>query len=146
MPCYPTPKIPAEIHERLIIKHNKCLDSLTQQSITGMTWYQAERKTTVSPHSKLATAFPSLQTVSAIEVMGMIIKKKTNPIHSISKVGTDVVLDFDKKSHAQANDFISTFKHTTLSTVLLHEEYLELFLDQTPLGLQPLSYRGSTGP
>jgi hypothetical protein len=146
IPCYPTPEIPAEIHERLIIKHNKCLDTLTQQSVTGMTWHQAERKTLISPHSKFATAFPSLHTVSAIELMGMIIKKQNNPIHSISKVGTDVVLNFDKQSHKQAHDFISTFKQTTLSTVFLHDEYLTLFPDQSPLGLQPLSYRGSTGP
>jgi hypothetical protein len=57
-----------------------------------------------------------------------------------------VVLNFDKQSHNQAHDFISTFKHTTLSTVFLHDEYLKLFPDQSPLSLQPLSYRGSTGP
>jgi hypothetical protein len=146
IPCHPTPEIPAEIHERLIIKHNKCLDSLTQHSITGMTWHQAESKITISPHSKFANAFPSLQTVSAIELMGMTIKKKNNPIHSISKVGSKVVLNFDKQSHDQANDFINNFKQTTLSTVLLPEEYLKLFPSPTPLGLQSLSYRGSPGP
>jgi hypothetical protein len=66
IPCYPTHEIPAEIHERLVIKHNKCLESLMQNSITGITWHQAQSKLRVCPNSKFAKALPDLTTISAI--------------------------------------------------------------------------------
>jgi hypothetical protein len=60
IPCHPTNEIPAEIHERLVIKHNKCLDSLMQNSISGMNWHQAESRLQISSDSNFAKAFPSL--------------------------------------------------------------------------------------
>jgi hypothetical protein len=111
-----------------------------------MTCHQAESKLTIAPHSKFANAFPSLHTVSAIELMRMTIKKKNNPIHFISKVGNEVVLNFNKQLHGLATDFINSFKHNTISTVFLPEDYTKLFPMPTPLGFQPLSYRGSPGP
>jgi hypothetical protein len=144
IPCYPTHEIPAEIHERLVIKHNKCLASLMQHSVAGLNWHQAQRKLRVRPESKFATAFPNLTTISAIELMGMIIKKPNNPIHSISKAGDDVVLNFDKQARLSATEFISSFKLHTLSTVLLPDDYNNIFPSPAPLTLQPLSYRGST--
>jgi hypothetical protein len=74
----------------------------------------------------------------------MIIKKTNNPIHSISKVGDDVVLNFDRQSRHSAAEFISGFKSHTLSKVLLPEDYNTIFSSSTPLTLKPLSYRGAT--
>jgi hypothetical protein len=56
------------------------------------------------------------------------------------------VLNYEKKFHASATEFIRGFKSHTLATVFLREDYLKLFPSPTSLDLEPLSYRGSTGP
>jgi hypothetical protein len=76
--------------------------------------------------------------------MGMIIKISNNPIHSISKVGDDVVLNFDRKTRHSTAEFIGSFKLHTLSTVLLPEDYNTIFSSSAPLTLEPMSYRGAT--
>jgi hypothetical protein len=138
--------IPAEIHKHLVIKRNKCLESLMQNPITGISWHQAQNKLRVCPESKFAKALPKLTTISAIELMGKIIKKTNNPIHSISKVGNEVVLNFYIQTRPSAAEFIGGFKSHTLATVFLPEDYNTLFPSTASLTLEPLSYRGSTSP
>jgi hypothetical protein len=44
LPHHPTNEVPPEIHEKLIVKHNRRLESLSQGSIKGLSWIQAETK------------------------------------------------------------------------------------------------------
>jgi hypothetical protein len=68
--------------------------------------------------------------------MGMIIKKPNNPIHSISKVGNEVVLNFNRQTRHSATEFIGSFKLHTMSTVLLPENYNTIFSSSEPLTLK----------
>jgi hypothetical protein len=76
IPCQPTLEIPAKIHERLIIKHNKCFHSLTQGTIAGLSWSKATKQLPITSISQFATSRPDIQTIIIIELIGMIKKRK----------------------------------------------------------------------
>jgi hypothetical protein len=72
LPYHPTHEDPPEIHEKLIVKHNRHLESLSQGSIKGLSWIQAEAKLRVIPTYKFAAAYPSITSISAVELLGMV--------------------------------------------------------------------------
>jgi hypothetical protein len=112
LPHHPTNEVPPEIHEKLIIKHNRRLESLSQGSIKGLAWAQAETKLRVIPTSKFAAAYPRITSISAVELLGMVMKRPGNPTHSISRTNTtEKIINYDKLERASAEAFISGFKN-----------------------------------
>jgi hypothetical protein len=69
----------------------------------------------VIPNSKFAAAYPSITSIIAVELLGMVMKRPGNPTHSISKANkSETIINFDKLERASAEAFISGFKNTTL--------------------------------
>jgi hypothetical protein len=85
IPCHPTIEIPAEIHEHLIVKHNKCINSLQQTTVAGLSWSKATIQLPIISTSNFATKHPDINTISIIELIGLEMKKTNNPIHSLTK-------------------------------------------------------------
>jgi hypothetical protein len=79
IPCHPTLEIPAEIHERLIVKHNKCIHSLQQNTVTGLSWTKANTQLPIITTSNFAAEHPDINTISIIELIGLEMKKTQQP-------------------------------------------------------------------
>jgi hypothetical protein len=136
LPHHPTNEVPPEIHEKLIVKHNRRLASLSQGYIKGLSWIQAEAKLRVIPTSKFAAAYPSITSISEVELLGMVMKRPGNPTHSIAKANkSETIINFDKLERASAAAFISGLKNTTLKKSSSQKTSTRSFPRKTPSSL-----------
>jgi hypothetical protein len=76
----------------------------------------------------------------------MITKKENNPIHSLTKVGNETLLNYATTERDSATEFINGLKSHTLETVITTEDLFPLFPEDTPLRLEPQSMRGKDEP
>jgi hypothetical protein len=106
IPCHPTIEIPAEVYERLIVKHNKCIHSLQQSTIAGLGWSKAATQLPVTSTSPFATEHPNINTIRIIELVGLATKLPNNPIHSLTKMANDTVLNLTSSNTEPATSFI----------------------------------------
>jgi hypothetical protein len=97
LPCMPTSEVPREIHELMIVSHNKTVASMKQGVIYGVDWECAKIEREVNPDSVFGKQQPDITTISSVQLLAhsLSCNDSRNPIHCVSQTARgDLIINY----------------------------------------------------